>query len=84
MSSFIGHECGSRKAGLNWINRVLDFLSEFLARRKGLLPLIGIVLVLVNGILQFLPGAGWVETTNLLLHLGIIISILGLLLALAL
>jgi len=65
-------------------NRLLDRISEFLAQRKGLLPLIGIVLVLINGILQFIPASGWVGDTNLLLHLGIIIAILGILLAWAL
>jgi len=65
-------------------NRLLDHISEFLAQRKGLLPLIGIVLVLINGILQFIPASGWVSDTNLLLHLGIIIAILGILLAWAL
>lgn len=65
-------------------NRSLDRISEFLAQRKGLLPLIGIILVLINGILQFIPASGWVSDTNLLLHLGIIIAILGILLAWAL
>lgn len=65
-------------------NRLLDRISEFLAQRKGLLPLIGIVLVLMNGILQFIPASGWVSDTNLLLHLGVIIAILGILLAWAL
>lgn len=65
-------------------NRLLDRMSEFLAQRKGLLPLIGIVLVLINGILQFIPATGWVSDSNLLLHLGIIIAILGILLAWAL
>jgi len=65
-------------------NRLLDRISEFLAQRKGLLPLIGVVLVLINGILQFIPASGWVSDTNLLLHLGVIIAILGILLAWAL
>jgi hypothetical protein len=65
-------------------NRFLDRISEFLAQRKGLLPLIGIVLVIINGILQFIPASGWVSDTNLLLHLGVIIAILGILLAWAL
>jgi uncharacterized membrane protein SirB2 len=55
-------------------NRLLD----------RILPLIGIVLVLINGILQFIPASGWVSDTNLLLHLGIVIAILGILLAWAL
>jgi len=66
------------------LNRLLDFLSEYLAHRKGLLPLIGLFLVLVNGILQFFPGNLWLAQTNLLLHLGVILAILGFLLAWAL
>jgi hypothetical protein len=66
------------------INNFLDFVSEFLARRKGLLPMIGILLVLSNGIFQFLPIGGWVIETNLLLHLGIVIALIGILLAWAL
>ena len=65
-------------------NQLLDRTSEFLAQRKGLLPLLGIVLVVINGILQFVPASGWVASTNLLLHLGIILAILGILLAWAL
>lgn len=72
------------KAEMNWMNDLLDFLSEFLARRKGLLPLIGILFVIVNAILRMTPGFGWLESTDLMLHLGIVIAILGFLLALAL
>lgn len=66
------------------MNSLLDFLSEFLARRKGLLPLIGILFIIANAILRIIPGAGWIESTDLLLHLGLVIAILGFLLALAL
>jgi uncharacterized membrane protein len=66
------------------LNLILDRMSDFLAHRKGLLPIIGLVLVLVNAILQFLPVSGWLVQTNLLLHLGIILAILGILLAWAL
>jgi len=65
-------------------NQLLDRISDFLAQRKGLLPLIGIVLILINGILQFIPVSGWLISTNLLLHLGIILAIIGILLAWAL
>lgn len=64
-------------------NRFLDNASEFLARRKGLLPLVGILLILVNAVLQFVP-AGWLGSSNLLLHIGIIIALLGVMLAWAL
>lgn len=63
---------------------ILDQLSEYLARRKGLLPILGILLVLANAVLQFFPSAGWLSQTNLLLHLGVIVAILGFLLAWAL
>ena len=34
------------------ISKLLDWFSEFLAYRKGLLPLIGIVLIIINFILR--------------------------------
>lgn len=66
------------------LSHILDTLSEFLAHRKGLLPLLGILLVVVNAVLQFFPGAGWLVESNLFLHLGVILAILGFLLAWAL
>jgi hypothetical protein len=63
---------------------LLDRLSEFLAHRKGLLPLLGAALVACNALLQFLPSAGWLGQSDLLLHLGVIVAILGFLLAWAL
>jgi hypothetical protein len=61
----------------------LDRASEFLAARKGLLPLLGIALVVLNLIFQIVP-AGWLTTSNLFLHLGIILALIGILLAWAL
>jgi hypothetical protein len=68
----------------NWISKFLDRTSEFLAHRKGLLPLLGILLVILNFLLNLIPGVGWLATSDLLLHLGVIIAILGFLLAQAL
>ena len=65
-------------------NRFLDHLSEFLAHRKGLLPVLGLVLIIINLLIQFIPQAGWLAQNNLLLHLGLILAILGFLLAWAL
>jgi hypothetical protein len=59
-------------------------MSDFLAHRKGLLPMLGILLVIANAVLQFLPGAGLMADANIFLHLGIILAILGFLLAWAL
>lgn len=66
------------------LNKVLDYLSETLAARKGLLLIVAILLVVVNYVLQFFPGAGWVAQTNLLLHLGVIIGLTGVMIAWAL
>lgn len=69
---------------LDLFNRFLDNASDYLAHRKGLLPTIGIVLVIINGILQFIPVSGVISETNILLHLGVIIAVLGIMLAWAL
>ncbi len=66
------------------MSRFVDWLSEFLARRKGLLPLIGLALIILNLIFQFVLPPGWVVTSNLLLHLGVVIAIIGLMVAWAL
>jgi hypothetical protein len=66
-----------------WMNRMLDKVSEYLASRKGLLPIIGILLIMFNFVLLFFP-VGWVKDTNLFLHLGMVIAIFGLMLAWAL
>jgi hypothetical protein len=66
-----------------WMNKKVDRLSESLSARKGLLPLIGLLLIVLNFVIQFLP-AGWVRDTNLFLHLGLIVAIFGLMLAWAL
>lgn len=65
-------------------NKLLDVFAEFLAHRKGLLPILGIILVVFNWLLQIFAPAGWLSETDFFLHLGVIISILGILLAWAL
>jgi hypothetical protein len=67
-----------------WLSKLIDKLSEFLAHRKGLLPMLGLVLIIANLALQFILPPGWVRDSNLLLHIGLIVSILGLMLAWAL
>ena len=66
------------------MSKLLDWLSEFLAHRKGLLPLLGMVLIVLNLILQFVLPPGWLTNSNLLLHIGLILAIFGLMLAWAL
>ncbi len=69
---------------MDLLNQFLDAASEYLAHRKGLLPAVGILFVIINGVLQFIPSTGFLGETNLLLHLGVIIAVLGIMLAWAL
>lgn len=66
-----------------WLSKTIDKLSEFLAHRKGLLPLIGLLFIFANLVVQFF-SAGWLADSNLLLHVGLAIAIFGLMLAWAL
>lgn len=66
------------------LNRFLDRMSDFLAQRKGLLPLLGLGLIVANLVLEFLAPGTWLVTTDLFLQLGLILAILGFLLAWAL
>lgn len=64
-------------------NRFLDWFSNFFAHRKGLLPLVGIVLIVLNFFVN-LVAPGIFAETDLLLHLGVIVAILGFMIAWAL
>jgi hypothetical protein len=66
------------------ISKLLDWLSEFLAHRKGLLPLIGIAFIILNYLIQWTIYPHWVAASNLCLHVGVVIAIFGLMLAWAL
>ncbi len=68
---------------LQRFNRFLDWFSNYFAHRKGLLPLIGLILILVNFVLAFFVQ-GWVKETNLFLHAGLVIAIIGFMIAWAL
>lgn len=69
---------------MKWLSKLVDNASDFFAHRKGLLPLIGILLVVVNFVLPFLIPEGFLTLSNLFLHLGIIVAIFGIMLAWAL
>jgi hypothetical protein len=70
---------------MKWLSRLLDHASNYFAHRKGLLPLLGILLIIINYILPFIFGLDNLVTgSNLLLHLGVIIAIFGMMLAWAL
>lgn len=61
------------------MNEFIDRLGDFFSKYPGLLPLVGLVLIIINLVLQFFPGS-WIVDSNLLLHLGLILSLIGLLL----
>ncbi len=70
---------------MKWLSKLVDNASNYFARRKGLLPLIGIVLIVINYILLLIFGTNNIVTaSNLFLHLGVIIAIFGMMLAWAL
>jgi hypothetical protein len=72
-----------RRSASDGLGRLIDRLSAFLAARKGLLLLLAILLVLANAGLQFFPS-GWLGASNLLLHLGVIVGLIGVMVAWAL
>jgi len=69
---------------MKWLSKLVDRASNYFAHRKGLLPLIGIALVIVNFILPFIFGLNLITGSNLFLHLGVIVAIFGFMLAWAL
>jgi hypothetical protein len=62
------------------MSKILDHISEFLAHRKGLLPLVGLTLIAINLFIQFILAGSFLATSNLFLHIGLMIAILGLML----
>lgn len=69
---------------MRWLSKMVDRASNYFAHRKGLLPLLGILLVIINFILPFIFGLNVITGSNLFLHLGVIVAIFGLMLAWAL
>jgi hypothetical protein len=58
-------------------------ISDYLARNKGLPVFLGVLLVALNYGIQFfahVPVLGFIASTNLFLHLGIIMGLVGILL----
>ncbi|MGH2538354.1 MAG: hypothetical protein ACRDHL_13240 [Candidatus Promineifilaceae bacterium] len=63
------------------INRFLDAAADFLGRRPGFLPLVGLALVALSLALELILDPGhWLVQADLLLHLGVIVGLIGLLL----
>ena len=66
------------------INKIIDQLSEYLAYRKGLLPVLGVMFIFINWVIQLIPGTSWISSSNTFLHFGVILAIIGFMLAWAL
>jgi hypothetical protein len=58
--------------------------TNFLADRRGVPLILGLVMVLLNFFCQFIPALGWFADYNVLLHLGVLLAISGTLLSSAL
>lgn len=67
----------------DFLSEALKKIGEFLAKRKGLPVLIGVGLIVVNLLFNFLPHwplIGWLADTDLFLNLGAILGLIGILL----
>lgn len=63
---------------IEWLKRA----SEFLAKHKGLPVLVGVGMVVLSLFFQLLPPwplIGWLADTDLFLHLGVIVGLVGIL-----
>ena len=69
---------------MKWLSTLVDKASDYFAHRKGLLPMLGILLVIVNFFLPFFMTSSFITASNLFLHLGIIVAVIGFMLAWAL
>ena len=61
---------------------MLDRISDYLAHNKAMPVLLGVLLVILNYAAQFFahtPILGFMAQTNLLLHLGIVVGLIGIL-----
>ena len=63
------------------MNDLLDALNDFLSERHGLVPMVGIGLIILNFVLHiFLDSGIWLVSSNLFLHLGLVTALVGILL----
>jgi hypothetical protein len=70
---------------IHWLSKLIDKASPYFAHRKGLLPLIGILLIVINLIVTIFAPIDWfLVKTDLFLHIGLIVALFGLMLAWAL
>jgi len=65
-----------------FFSKLLDRISDYIAAHRGMPILLAVLLVVLNYVLRVIPDTqlGFVESTDLLLHLGVLIGLLGVLL----
>jgi hypothetical protein len=59
---------------------MLDRISGYIAEHKGVPVLAGVLLVILNFAVVLLSRGTWLADTNLLLHLGVVVGLIGILL----
>ena len=59
---------------------MLDRISGYIAEHKGVPVLVGALLVILNFAVVLLSRGTWLADTNLLLHLGVVVGLIGILL----
>lgn len=61
------------------MNKLIDKLSHFFGKYPGLLPIVGLLFIILNLLLQPFQNI-WIVESNLFLHIGLITSLIGILL----
>lgn len=79
----------SHSSSRDRFNRWIDAAGDYLARHKGMLPLLGVALIVLNGLIGLAAAVlGWddflVFRQMCLLQIGVVLAVLGILLAWAL
>ncbi len=59
---------------------MVDRISGYIAEHKGVPVLAGVLLVILNFAVVLLSRGTWLADTNLLLHLGVVVGLMGILL----
>jgi hypothetical protein len=65
-----------------FLSRWIDRFSGYISAHRGVPILLGVAFVVLNYLLLIIPGVqlGFVEETNLVLHVGVMVGLVGVLL----
>ncbi len=59
---------------------MIDRVASYIAEHRGMPVLIGVLLVIVNFVVILISPGTWLADTNLLLHVGVVVGLVGILL----